>query len=127
MRPPLRRLGRPTIVGAQGDGAEAEVIELPPQELHPDPQIELRLAQAPEARVSATAGRNRGLVSWQLRLLHHEPGRVRHDLHKADGPLRAHGPWSPLRLLFYDRHDISDRKSTRLNSSHSQISYAVFC
>src|SRR3989475_6241942 len=23
--------------------------------------------------------------------------------------------------------DISDRKSTRLNSSHSQISYAVFC
>src|SRR2546430_8072698 len=24
-------------------------------------------------------------------------------------------------------HDTSDRKSTRLNSSHSQISYAVFC
>src|SRR2546430_13710537 len=24
-------------------------------------------------------------------------------------------------------HDIPDRKSTRLNSSHSQISYAVFC
>src|SRR2546430_15527471 len=24
-------------------------------------------------------------------------------------------------------HDIGDRKSTRLNSSHSQISYAVFC
>src|SRR2546430_11998299 len=23
--------------------------------------------------------------------------------------------------------DLSDRKSTRLNSSHSQISYAVFC
>src|SRR5688572_32236342 len=30
-----------------------------------------------------------------------------------------------------DRHqpraDVADRKSTRLNSSHSQISYAVFC
>src|SRR2546430_9950243 len=26
-----------------------------------------------------------------------------------------------------DRDDMSDRKSTRLNSSHSQISYAVFC
>src|SRR5688572_32136736 len=26
-----------------------------------------------------------------------------------------------------DRFDIVDRKSTRLNSSHSQISYAVFC
>src|SRR2546427_5932567 len=25
------------------------------------------------------------------------------------------------------RHDVGDRKSTRLNSSHSQISYAVFC
>src|SRR5688572_31538953 len=24
-------------------------------------------------------------------------------------------------------HDVLDRKSTRLNSSHSQISYAVFC
>src|SRR2546430_8265837 len=26
-----------------------------------------------------------------------------------------------------DVHDERDRKSTRLNSSHSQISYAVFC
>src|SRR2546430_6702289 len=25
------------------------------------------------------------------------------------------------------RHSVGDRKSTRLNSSHSQISYAVFC
>src|SRR2546430_7869622 len=25
------------------------------------------------------------------------------------------------------RHNTEDRKSTRLNSSHSQISYAVFC
>src|SRR2546430_9094804 len=27
----------------------------------------------------------------------------------------------------YVRGDLTDRKSTRLNSSHSQISYAVFC
>src|SRR5256886_3293520 len=26
-----------------------------------------------------------------------------------------------------DVHSVRDRKSTRLNSSHSQISYAVFC
>src|SRR5438270_13305041 len=26
-----------------------------------------------------------------------------------------------------ERHALIDRKSTRLNSSHSQISYAVFC
>src|SRR5579859_6379984 len=30
---------------------------------------------------------------------------------------------SAVRATYYD----SDRKSTRLNSSHSQISYAVFC
>src|SRR2546427_1762355 len=28
---------------------------------------------------------------------------------------------------FTEREDVEDRKSTRLNSSHSQISYAVFC
>src|SRR2546430_5578401 len=29
--------------------------------------------------------------------------------------------------FFYAQLDGADRKSTRLNSSHSQISYAVFC
>src|SRR2546430_5393484 len=33
----------------------------------------------------------------------------------------------PHLVLPHDRHDGRDRKSTRLNSSHSQISYAVFC
>src|SRR2546430_11319791 len=32
--------------------------------------------------------------------------------------------WVPIRVV--DNADL-DRKSTRLNSSHSQISYAVFC
>src|SRR3989475_6010923 len=40
-------------------------------------------------------------------LLHHEPGR--------------------LDRLGLHRLRVEDRKSTRLNSSHSQISYAVFC
>src|SRR2546427_6964218 len=49
---------------------------------------------------------------------------------------RAHdrpGPQPPQRLLrrhpaqYQDRRPDRDRKSTRLNSSHSQISYAVFC
>src|SRR2546430_14950038 len=37
---------------------------------------------------------------------------------------RLHGryPWRPRH-----NHGEGDRKSTRLNSSHSQISYAVFC
>src|SRR2546430_10076977 len=34
---------------------------------------------------------------------------------------RAHG------ILEEHRRGVGDRKSTRLNSSHSQISYAVFC
>src|SRR2546430_9057176 len=29
--------------------------------------------------------------------------------------------------FLFRRYDVKDRKSTRLNSSHSQISYAVFC
>src|SRR5688572_31317056 len=33
------------------------------------------------------------------------------------------GPWGTLQAFA----DLLDRKSTRLNSSHSQISYAVFC
>src|SRR2546430_7850493 len=38
--------------------------------------------------------------------------------------------WMAARLLLLKNSTISlgsDRKSTRLNSSHSQISYAVFC
>src|SRR2546430_7248582 len=34
-------------------------------------------------------------------------------------------PWITHR--FDQRDEVADRKSTRLNSSHSQISYAVFC
>src|SRR2546430_9753591 len=35
-------------------------------------------------------------------------------------------PWTVLTAIFL-HENILDRKSTRLNSSHSQISYAVFC
>src|SRR5579859_3861960 len=33
----------------------------------------------------------------------------------------------PIVLERYGAEEVGDRKSTRLNSSHSQISYAVFC
>src|SRR2546428_1595854 len=36
---------------------------------------------------------------------------------------RARGKIAPVRMI----QDVRDRKSTRLNSSHDQISYAVFC
>src|SRR5688572_32585495 len=57
-----------------------------------------------------------------------------HDLIAADGPPRRveteeAEPWIDSAfdesVILFD--DIIDRKSTRLNSSHSQISYAVFC
>src|SRR2546427_963478 len=46
---------------------------------------------------------------------------------RASRPLRLHGaePRDPTRVR--SRRRGRDRKSTRLNSSHSQISYAVFC
>src|SRR5205085_3656531 len=38
-------------------------------------------------------------------------------------------PWGKNRASYekHSPHRLADRKSTRLNSSHSQISYAVFC
>src|SRR2546430_5072147 len=57
----------------------------------------------------------------------------RSDLQPAPQPRRLPGAPDtqigvehPLHLLD-GRRDGGDRKSTRLNSSHSQISYAVFC
>src|SRR3712207_7512264 len=67
--------------------------------------------------------------------LRFRPDSVPHRLHERDraellatlqlvmaGPERVElqGPVSPL-------GDLLDRKSTRLNSSHANISYAVFC
>src|SRR5205085_9571040 len=42
-------------------------------------------------------------------------------------PARAPGAEDRCRALAAGRVRLLDRKSTRLNSSHSQISYAVFC
>src|SRR5256885_4082731 len=45
-------------------------------------------------------------------------GEVREPLSEVDGPVLAREPGHPAD---------QDRKSTRLNSSHLVISYAVFC
>src|SRR5688572_29179858 len=51
------------------------------------------------------------------------PGRARpRPPPGRDRPTRARSPGARR-----GRHSARDRKSTRLNSSHSQISYAVFC
>src|SRR2546430_11660935 len=64
---------------------------------------------APAHQVSRCDGRRPHLRSRGRAAGGHEPRR--HDGRLV--PLSARGP--------------EDRKSTRLNSSHSQISYAVFC
>src|SRR5438270_5521547 len=48
--------------------------------------------------------------------------RARADHHRRDGAAAAPPPAARLNGI-----GGPDRKSTRLNSSHSQISYAVFC
>src|SRR2546430_9345541 len=49
----------------------------------------------------------------------------------SERPFVAVGGYSSLRSYYNGRFTgpgkLIDRKSTRLNSSHSQISYAVFC
>src|SRR5437764_7256711 len=48
-------------------------------------------------------------------------------VHRRLGLSRAESASLVERVLHHMCHDLSDRKSTRLNSSHRCISYAVFC
>src|SRR2546422_3605278 len=78
--------------------------------------------------VLAAAGRKRGEQRGPQRahLLAAEPiaDRVLHDAVKQKWQLL--GRAVPV-LLREAQHGVLDRKSTRLNSSHGYISYAVFC
>src|SRR5689334_24785560 len=56
-----------------------------------------------------------------FRSLVNDPAQVARALDRAQG-----GAWLPQEL-HARQAAIRDRKSTRLNSSHSSISYAVFC
>src|SRR2546427_5131387 len=51
--------------------------------------------------------------------------RIKNGLRSSSRQAGAKG--FPILLLPRDLVGFGDRKSTRLNSSHSQISYAVFC
>src|SRR5690606_40071188 len=70
------------------------------------------------------------------RVLHSFPTRRSSDLlgdqHHGDHDALAHAARNLVRIKLCDalgigRHGPADRKSTRLNSSHVKISYAVFC
>src|SRR5258708_31964204 len=73
--------------------------------------------------------------TFPFRLEQVVPGQAAREAQEArvgDHPMRrtqasaAHRPAS-LQQLVYLQHPEADRKSTRLNSSHQIISYAVFC
>src|SRR5690606_40319826 len=53
-----------------------------------------------------------GEAKWRAQPLHHNIHEIGDDI---------------LRVVEFDRRQEVDRKSTRLNSSHVKISYAVFC
>src|SRR5256885_9867252 len=53
-------------------------------------------------------------------------GPVDHERRRLAQPLPGEGQRRPL-VARRHPHSLSDRKSTRLNSSHLVISYAVFC
>src|SRR5688572_31210512 len=65
----------------------------------------------------------------QPRLDRQVGGRGVQDVEVAahEDVLERGGAGAPQLDLAPDPHAAVDRKSTRLNSSHSQISYAVFC
>src|SRR5690606_41578290 len=85
--------------------------------------------------ISVAADRRRTLRHHlRRRAEEHRSGRARHR-DRSRGPDRARAQADAWRLRLQDhgrvRLDVEyaaeDRKSTRLNSSHVKISYAVFC
>src|SRR3712207_7573616 len=70
-------------------------------------------ARAGEDRIDLVVGLGEHVQRERVVVGPHERGGV---VHRVDGD---HGQDRP--------EDLLDRKSTRLNSSHANISYAVFC
>src|SRR5204862_2780969 len=84
------------------------------------------LFRAPETRGFCGSGRgNAGRAELRGDRGRREPGRAEE---LAQGAVRRVDPGARARGVRLDvRLGVRDRKSTRLNSSHVEISYAVFC
>src|SRR5947207_5510827 len=72
---------------------------------------------------SLTEGDNRNLMCAQIA---QKIFGVKQVIAKVNDPVRAQ-TYRELGINTFSRTTILDRKSTRLNSSHTVISYAVFC
>src|SRR2546427_5132426 len=97
-----------------------------------NPQAENPLAVVPyTGRIAVLPGRVDGVDVLQRPVLQQAAGRLGIDA--GFFPHLAHCGLAPglAFMVLAARHRLpelpADRKSTRLNSSHSQISYAVFC
>src|SRR2546427_1812747 len=66
---------------------------------------------------------------WKFGNQADRPRRIEKLVRDLIGPEPADRFWFEFRKHYITEADVRriDRKSTRLNSSHSQISYAVFC
>src|SRR3712207_8767278 len=67
---------------------------------------------------------SRKLFEAAIKSLKIPPEKAIHDFHRYGNTISAE---LPLALDENIRNGRIDRKSTRLNSSHANISYAVFC
>src|SRR3712207_7141422 len=77
------------------------------------------------SRVSRVSARSvRDLFEFRTLL---EPAAVRQATEAAGADPRLHRAFAEMREGFARLQAQQDRKSTRLNSSHANISYAVFC
>src|SRR5206468_12699084 len=96
----------------------------------PDPSDTYTLSLHDALPISATIGRSAMLRAAELLA---DDGISVLDAPVSGGKGGAHGGTltlmvsGPKSVLDANRHVLKDRKSTRLNSSHDQISYAVFC
>src|SRR5688572_31777333 len=68
-----------------------------------------------------------GWSALDLTLRHTVPAVRPDDVVSGLGTVAGLRPDLPALLTRIRQGPLEDRKSTRLNSSHSQISYAVFC
>src|SRR3712207_7355905 len=78
-----------------------------------------------------TLFRSQRALGGPQRVDRHELGEVAHavalDVLARLEPAHAHGPVGGAQEAEHEPDERADRKSTRLNSSHANISYAVFC
>src|SRR3712207_4317546 len=103
----------------EGDATLAALF----REYHLDPVLRLSGEQRPGSGLGGGGGAGTGGPAGP-EVLALRPRHARRNGGLAQLPARRHRPPSPNSCGTCGRRD---RKSTRLNSSHANISYAVFC